>query len=299
MPPAVKSLLALVGAVGLVVGAVVARNALDTKEVNDAIVVRLTCDPALAEACGKAAAADSRIKLTSEAPEKTRSRLRGLAAGDDPGLDAWVTVGPWMAMTDGARSGQAPLGRSTRPVASTRVVVVERTDIQACQPTPLSCGADKVRNIGLQSPTADGVALAGTASLVSTTAGVPVKDLDLSSLTSGVASGPLRDLKNRAKPVGLGVVNGNFADAQAVVTTAAAARAIPTARAVTVQLDVSAVAETSFLADAAQVPLGAEAPAGRALRDALVQAGWDGVPVPSGLPDAGVLAALQDAWRSA
>jgi hypothetical protein len=300
MPRALKSLLALVGAAGMVVGAVVARGALDDKKVNDAIQVRLTCDPALVDACQKAAAADGRIKVTSEAPAKTAARLRGLASGADAGLDAWVTIGPWMAMTDGARSGQTPLGRSTRPVASTRIAIVERTNVAACsKPTPLGCGADIVRSIGIQSPVEDGVALAGAAWIVATQAGTPVTDLDRVALTNGPASAQLRELKARARPVGLEVVNASFANAQAIVTTSAAASGIAATRGATVPTTVSAVAEVAFLTDSAKVPLAADAPGRAALHDALVAGGWLANPEPSGLPDPGVLGALQEAWPSA
>jgi len=296
MPQAAKSLLALVVAVGLVVGAVFVRSALDNKKVSDAVRVRLTCDPAVIEACRKAAAADERIELKEEEPAKTRARLRDLEPGEEPGLDAWVTVGPWMAMTEGARAGQPALARSVAAVATTPVNLVVRPGNEACASKPVAC--DKVRNIGILPPPVDGVGLAASASIVATAAGIPVADLDRDALISGAGADPLRMLNKLAKSTGLDAVNASFGPAQAIVTTAAAARAIAPGRVATVHLNVRAVMEVALLSDGAAGVMAEGSPAGQALRRFMVDAGWEGSPQPSGLPDAGVLAALQEAWTT-
>jgi len=58
-----------------------------------------------------------------------------------------------------------------------------------------------------------------------------------------------------------------------------------------------AVLQIGLLDPVAQGPLGTEEPAGRELAKAATDIGWDPAgDLAGGLPDPGVLAALQDAW---
>lgn len=304
MNPAVKSVAAMVGAVAMVVAAVLGRAALDDKKVRDDLRLTVVCD-SLAEAfCRAAAAADPRITVRSESPEVTTKKLVALPQGDGPDFQAWVTVGPWLQMADGRRSGQAPLQKSVAPVASTPLVLVTRTGqdlAQGCsKPVPAACLPLTTASnpVGLPSPRSSGVGLAGLAQIVLAATGTAPDDLDRRTVESGAGAEVIDRLSRRTNPrAGLEQLNAGFSQANPLVTTqAAAAPAAGRAQVVRSEPAVRAVLQIGILDARAAEPLGGE-PAGRALAKAATDAGWEPPGPPGGgLPDPGVLAALQDAW---
>ena len=303
MPPAVRSLAALVGAAAMVGAAIVGRGALDTKQERDSLRLTVVCDPLARDFCEAARAADDRITLRIEPPDETTKRLVGLAAGERPDFQAWVSVGPWLQMADGRRAaprtGQRPL---VIPVATTPVVLVTRpgqdlscagrTTAAACLPLP--------RNpVGLPSPRTSGVGLAGLAQIVLAASEIRAPDLDRSAFESGPAATAIDRLVRNTNPTaGLEQLNAGFSQANPLVMTQAAAAKVGTrARIVRSDPAVHAVLQVGILDDSASRPLGTDEPAGSALREAATTAGWDQAGDPTGgLPDPGVLAALQDAW---
>jgi len=87
----------------MVVGAVLARDRIRPSR-QGASPVRLTCATELASVC---TAVQDRARTTIEAAGTTAKRLVGLAAGADPGLDAWLALQPWPALVDDARQRAA------------------------------------------------------------------------------------------------------------------------------------------------------------------------------------------------
>jgi hypothetical protein len=299
MPPAAKSLAALVVAVAMVVAAVFGRRALDTKKVNDDLRLTVVCDPPSADFCRAAAGADARLTVRVESPDRTTKALTSLQPGQAPDFQAWVTVGPWQQMADGRRQGQPPLERGVRYVASTPIVLVTRLGQSvACGKPPAGCLPLANAKVGVASPRSSGVGLAGVAQVVMAATPIAPGDLDRRALESG-AAGAVLDKLARSTNTGAGLeqLNAAFSQANPLVTTAAAAT--PAAgRAQVVRSDppVRAVLQIGFLDPRAAGPLGSEA-AGQALAKAVTAAGWEAPGDPAGgLPDPGVLAALQDAW---
>ena len=300
MPPALKTIAAAVAAVVMVVGAVLIRGALDTKKVRDDLRLTVACDPLAAAFCEAARAADSRLTIRVEPPDVTTKALVALAPGAAPSFQAWVTVGPWLQMADGRRPGQPPLQEDVSFVASTGVVLVARQGqnlaecgkpVPGCLPLPRS-------RIGLPSPRTSGVGLAGLAQIVVAGSGIPVDDLDRTVIESGPAADVIdRVAANTNTGAGLEQLNIAFSQANPLVTTqVAAAPAAGRAAVVSGTPPVRAVLQIGILDEAAADPLGGE-PAGRALIEAATDAGWEGPGDTSGgLPEPGVLAALQDAW---
>lgn len=302
MPPALKSLAALVAALAMVGGAVLARNALDTKKVRDDLRLTVVCDP-LAEAfCRAAAAADARLTIRVERPDATTRALRDLPQGQVPDFQAWVGVGPWLQMADGRRTGQPPLQRDVKAVASSPLVLLTRPGqnlAQGCaRQVPAACLPLPTNPVGLPSPRSSGVGLAGLAQVVLAATPVAAHDLDRSTIESGPAAAVIDRLSGRTN-VSAGLEQLNVAFAQAnplVLTQAAAAPAAGRAQVVRSEPAVRAVLQIGILDVRATGPLGSE-PAGRALAEAAADAGWErGGDLAGGLPDPGVLAALQDAW---
>ncbi|CAA9262902.1 MAG: hypothetical protein AVDCRST_MAG76-2992 [uncultured Acidimicrobiales bacterium] len=303
MSPGLKSLAAVVAAAAMVGAAVVGRGALDTKNERDDLRLTVACDPLARAFCESAAAADPRLTVKVEAPDVTTKRLVGLSAGERPDVQAWVSVGPWLQMADGRRPGQARLQRGEPDfVSSTPLVLVTRTNqnLGSCGRPPAGCLPLPTHPVGLPSPRSSGVGLAGLAQVVLATTGTAAADLDRSVIESGSAVGVIDALERRTNPnAGLEQLNANFAQANPLVTTgAAAAPAGNRASVVSSDPAVRAVLQVGLLDEAARVPMGGAEPAGRALARAAAEAGWDPPGDPAGgLPDPGVLAALQDAWR--
>lgn len=303
MPPALRSLAALVGAAAMVGAAVVGRGALDSKEERDNLRLTVVCDPLARAFCEAAAAADPRITPRFEPPDETTRRLVALAAGERPDFQAWVSVGPWLQMADGRRTGQPPLDVRTEHVASTPIVLVTKLGqtLPPCSKPPAGCLPLPRNRVGLASPRVSGVGLAGLTQIVLASTGIPVNDLDRAAVESGPAATTIDAVARSSDPNdSLGPqIAANFSLANPVVTTQAAAAAVADRVAsIPSQPAVAAVLQIGLLDQAAVVPLRGDEPAGRALAKKAMEDGWGPAHDPGGgLPEPGVLAAVQDAWR--
>jgi hypothetical protein len=136
------------------------------------------------------------------------------------------------------------------------------------------------------------------AQVVLATTSIAARDLDLGAIESGPAGPVLDQLARRTNPsAGFEQLNVGFSQANPLITTQAAAGPVA-ARAKVVRSEpaVRSVLQVGILDARAAGPLGGEA-AGQALGRAATGAGWEAAGDPSGgLPEPGVLAALQDAW---
>jgi len=302
MSPTVKSLAAAAAAIAMVVAAFVGRGALDTKKTRDDLRLTVVCDPLAEPFCRAAAAADSRITIRVESPDKTSKALLDLPQGASPDFQAWVSVGPWLQMADGSRTGQRPPQRDVRFVASSGVVLLTRADqdLTKCpKPAPASCLPLPGRAVGLPSPRTSGIGLAGLAQVVLASTGIRPGDLDRNAIESGPAAAVIDRLARSVNPTaGLEQLNVAFSQANPLVTTqAASAPAAGRAKVVRSDPPVRTVLQVGILDPRAGVPLGAGA-AGQALVKSATGTGWEPPGDPAGgLPDPGVLAALRDAWR--
>jgi hypothetical protein len=298
--PALKSIAALVGAAAMIAAAVVGRGALETKKERDDLRLTVVCDPLAAAFCQAARAADPRLTIVEESTSATTTKLAQLAPGAAPGFQAWVSVGPWLQMADGKRTGQPALQRDVLFVASTPLVLVTRPgqNLAACGKPAAGCLPLATNPVGLPSPKSNGIGLAGLAQVVLAKSGVARGDLDRSTIESGPAADAIDDLAGRTNPgAGLEQLNIGFSQANPLITTQAlAAPAAGRANVVRSEPAVRAVLQVGILDPEAKAPLDGGA-AGRALRDAAREAGWEAAGDPTGgLPEPGVLAALRDAW---
>jgi hypothetical protein len=298
--PALKSLAALVGATAMIAAAVVGRGALDTKKERDDLRITVACDPVAQDFCRAAAVADSRLTIRVEPTQVTTKTLVQLPPGAAPDFQAWVSVGPWLQMADGKRSGQPPLQKDVLYVASTPLVLVTRTggNLATCGKPAAGCLPLATNPVGLPSPKSSGIGLAGLAQIVLAKSAVAKGDLDRNAIESGPAADAIGDLAGRTNPgAGLEQLNVGFSQANPLITTQAlAGPAAGRANIVQSEPAVGAVLQIGILDANAKGPLGSES-AGRALADAARAAGWGDAGDPTGgLPDPGVLAALQDAW---
>jgi len=301
MSPKGKSIAAAVVAVAMVVAAVIGRNALDRKEVRNDLRFTVVCDPLAEPFCRAAADADSRLTIRVEAPDKTTKVLVDLAPGASPDFQVWVSVGPWLQMADGRRKGQPPLRTDVRFLASSALVLITRPDqkLPLCaKRAPAACLPLPGLSTGLPSPRSSGVGLAGLAQVVLADTGISAAALDRNAIDAGPASDVLDRLGSRTRPnAGREQVNVQFSGANPIVSTQANVSEFGRAQVLKSEPAVRAVLQVGFLDSRAVAPVGGEA-AGRALAGAATAAGWEPVGDPTGgLPDPGVLAALQDAWR--
>ncbi len=301
MSPGLKSLAAVLVAAAMVAAAIVGRGALDDKKKRDDLRLTVACDP-LAEAfCRAASDADPRLTIRVERPDITTKRLVELPDGARPDIQAWVSVGPWLQMADGRRSGQAPLQRDVSFAASSPIVLVTLKDQKFdCGKPPAGCLPLPKRQVGLPAPPSSGVGLAGLAQIVLARTGTAPADLDRNAIESGAAAAALDALSRATNPkAGLEELNVAFSQANPLVTTqAAAAPAKDRAAVIASSPPVRAMLQVGLLDATARLPLSGAEPGGRALAKAATDAGWGPAGDPSGgLPDPGVLAALQDAWR--
>lgn len=305
MSPALKSLAAAVAAAAMVGAAIVGRGAIDTKKVRDDLRLTVVCDPLAAEFCRAAADADPRLTIRVEAPDVTTRALVDLPQGQAPDFQAWVSVGPWLQMADGRRpvplgNGKA-IGEEIAAVASTGLVLLTRTNqaMPLCaKPKPAACLPLPTNRVGLASPRSNGVGLAGLAQVVLADTGIAAAELDRSAIQSGPAAPVIDRLARSANPsAGLEQLNAGFSQANPLVTTqVAAAPAGGRARVVQSEPAVRAVLQVGILDARAAAPL-TSGTAGRALLRSATDAGWEPPGDPGGgLPEPGVLAALQDAW---
>lgn len=302
MTQAAKSFIALGAAAAMVAAAVVGRGAIDSNKEREALRLTVACDPLAQDFCNAAAHIDSRITVRVEPPDITTKRLVALPPGAHPDIQAWVSVGPWLQMADGRRSGQLPLQRDVVYVASSPVVLVTRIgqNLGSCGKPPAGCLPLPSTAVGLPSPLGSGVGLAGLAQVVLARVGTQAADLDRSAIESGQAATVIDELGRRTDPrAGLEQLNAGFSQANPLVTTQAAAAPVAArASVITSGPPVRAVLQLALLDVDAGRLLSDHQPGGRALAEAATHAGWGPAGDPTGgLPDPGVLAALQDAWR--
>jgi hypothetical protein len=128
--PGVRRVLAVVGAVAMVAGALFVRGRLDDRKVEQGQVFRLVCSVDLGRVCADLRDDNSgRIEVTVEAAGTTADRLR--AVDGDPGLDGWLVADPWPAIVDGARqaASRSPLFAAGRePIVRSPLVIVAWKD---------------------------------------------------------------------------------------------------------------------------------------------------------------------------
>ena len=121
-------LLAFVGAIAMVVGALAVRDRMDEEDERASTVLRIVCASELGPACEAMARdeAAGRLEVTIEAAGVTADRLGSAAAGSAAAeLDGWLVTAPWPAIVAEARQrgGMEPLV-STGPVLARSPVVM-------------------------------------------------------------------------------------------------------------------------------------------------------------------------------
>jgi hypothetical protein len=141
----VKRLAALVGAVALVVGAVLVRGAIDGDGGGGGGAgsgeegrLQLVCSSALRAACDGLAGDDVAVRVEDDAVTAA-----ALAGEDPPGVDAWLTTSPWPAIVaeDRELAGSPPvLGRPSSTLARSPATAVMRRD--RAEAAAAACGGD-------------------------------------------------------------------------------------------------------------------------------------------------------------
>jgi hypothetical protein len=114
----VRRLIAVIVAVALVVIALVIRNGSDDGGDGASGKLKLVCAPELESACN---ALGSDVDVTVQTPGTLADKLE--KASGDPGIDGWLTPGPWPEMVEAARKGAGvqPLFAVEHPPARTRI----------------------------------------------------------------------------------------------------------------------------------------------------------------------------------
>ena len=124
------SVLAVVGAVAMIVGAMVVRGRLDDRDDDAGQVYRLVCAADLGQVCADLDDAfPGRVDVTVEGAGATADRLRRLDG--DPELDGWLVADPWPALVDEARrAGSLPplFDTPAPPLARSPLVIVAWKD---------------------------------------------------------------------------------------------------------------------------------------------------------------------------
>jgi hypothetical protein len=319
----VRRLVALLVAVGLVVLAVVIRNGIDNGGGSGSGKLRLVCAPELEQPC-RALGGD--VEVTVEEPGATADRLE--KASGDLGLDGWLTPGPWPEIVREARvsAGKDPLLMAGEPLAHSRVgfaVFPDRLEVlrKQCGPdVPWRCIGDVAGKktwtavggpaawgdvrFGIPDPSRDAT---GLAALGAATVGwfgktdLSSADLDdsgfrtwLRGLASAQSDHPALDDVLARGPAEAGAAAGFEAVAAPAIATARNPKPVLTYPAPVARADV-----VLGNADTEQGRRLAEL-VRQAAPSALAKAGWQGANgLPSGLPSAGFLDALQDAWKAA
>lgn len=283
--------LALIGAVCLIAAAILARALLtDDGEEGDggggdgeALVV--ACIPELRAACE---AIDRPMQLSIEAPSETIGRL---AAGED--IDAWVTLDPWPEMA-GIVEPRA-VADPVEPVASDELVLLARTnsaeDAGCDDPLTWSCLVDALGDsVAVPEPTAGlGVLVLGQAATDFFGGPFAANDFGQPQLADRFAL--------------LEVDDDAFEDMRVGLPEPAATGVLE------LDLDSLGVRRGDFTVSTSAAPVTvavvvagprADRVAGEpAFTTALEDAGWtlDPAAATTGLPNAGVLVALQGAVR--
>ncbi len=299
-------LLAVLGAVAMIVAAVAVRSAIDDPGGGGSSPGTgpgpgggaVVCDRALADACPPSS-------RTDEAPD-TAAQLLGAPA--DRAAPAWVTVGPWPQMVDETRKirSQEPVFSRTTAIASTRLVAVVKKGRLACQPVTWKCIGDAVAAKTLTVAAPDARRSLGLLVRVAAVAGFlggpPGSTADvtedpgamswLGGLETAIADG-----RQRANTDLAGWISQFPASTDAFLTTEADATAIRGSR-VASQVDV-VVPEPAVVAQAVVGESGRGGFDSTGLRDRLAAAGWNTAPASgaTGLPSPDVLYALGQVVR--
>lgn len=146
-----KRLVAVLVAVGMIVGAWVLRDRLDgdggggSGGGDDVEQLRLRCATELERACRALADQLDDVVVSVEDPGTTSDTLVELPQGDDPGFDVWLADGPWAEITADNRGfanvdGQV-LGEPSGVLARSPAVIVTQAAraeqlAEACEGTP-------------------------------------------------------------------------------------------------------------------------------------------------------------------
>jgi hypothetical protein len=323
----VRRPVAVLIAVALVAIAVVVRNRMDSGGSGSAGgKLRLVCTRELESLCDQLG---SDVKVDIEDPGTTEAALE--KATGDLGLDGWLTPGPWPQIVEGARSiaGAQPLLAMGAPLGATRVDLAVWPDrlavlLNSCVNHELSwkCFGDAVGkgnwtalggpqawgpiSIGFPDPPNDAT---GLAALGAATAGFFGKsDLSSTDLDNPGFQSWLRKLvqANADHPKLEDVLVRGPAEAAAVATLDAIGQPLIASSARTPKPSLTYPAPVA----SADVVLGTViSDRGRSLAqlvdsrlpELLRKAGW-GPALPldkTGLPPAGLLDALRDAWKAA
>jgi hypothetical protein len=320
----VNRLVAALIAIGLIVVALVVRNGIDNGGGNSAGgKPRLVCAPELVSVCNKL----SDVDVTIEDPGTTADKLE--KADNDLGIDGWLAPGPWSEMvveartrnqkTPGLTVGQA-LGRSQIGLAvwPDRLAALAHACPPATPAIPWKCigevaGKGDWKSVG--GPTEWGTikigipdpvsSATGLAALGAATVGYFGKDpatLSSTDLDDPGFGGWLRGLATAAK--------GVPPLEQTLAAGASVGDAVATLEAIGTQLVRASAKKPTLTYPApvasADVLLGtANTDNGRRLTgliapQQLIDASWEAPSkAPTGLPSAGFLDALRDAWKDA
>ncbi len=143
--------MAVVGAVAMVVGALVVRGRLDDRQVEEGQVYRLVCASDLGQVCEDLDTSfPGRVDVTIEPAGTTADRLRRLDG--DPEVDGWLVVDPWPALVDEARRAASlpPIfAAGPPPVARSPLMIVAWKDrADALAPTCPTAGTIEWRCVG-------------------------------------------------------------------------------------------------------------------------------------------------------
>lgn len=288
--------LALVAAVAMVVVAVQVRARLDDREVDRR--PRIVCANEVAVVC---VLIQDDADVDIEPAGVTADRL--LAAGNDLGLDGWITPGPWAEMVRRSREQASKSGGLTvaAPVARSRLAFAvwpERLDGLRS-----TCGGDvgwqclvqasaaPTFKLGFPDPRRDALGLVALGSAAQALA--PDNPLD-----DDVLHGALDTLARAVPqplPPFLTVLAGgpSLVDVYATVEVGGSRRMTLTYPAPVVTADVVPAYGVGERGRRAADLLRA-----RRVADTLQGTGWDAASgrTPSGLPDVGVLEALRNLW---
>jgi hypothetical protein len=304
----VRRVLAVLGAVGMVVAAIVVRQAIDDEDdtgsdgpAGDEQVV-VVCDPDLLDACR---ALGDQVQVLVE---DSATASAAIVADDLAGVDGWVTSAAWLEVTENRADGD--VGEAVVLAASPVVLAAVADRAEAL--TVLCAGAPAWRCVGdeagqawdtlggdalwgsLRTGLPDADTAVGLSVLASVAAGFfdgtdfAANDFDdlrswLSTLAEASAPGD-RDLVRTLVRVGGTYSAGGLVEAQASDR--------PELRILAAEPSVDAVA---VLVD---LPGGDAIPAVSSARDALAATGWDtGEGEPRPLLKPGVMAALHTLWK--
>jgi hypothetical protein len=311
---------ALVGAVAMVVAAIVIRGRID----NGGVAARLTCSTELADVCDHLG---NSIKVTVEPAGTTFDRLAKLEPSADPGLDGWLVAGPWPEMLNAQHKEQtARFDTSGAPLATSRLVTVAETQRAAVLRS--KCGGDSPawKCVG-DAPAHTWKDLGGSDTFGHVKAAIPdpaaeAEGLDaLGAMSASVFAGRTFDANDDAllallrslhqaqlRPAAdavtdllttagasTDVVYTTEATAQSVLAGAAnknVATVLYPAPVTTANVELGTIAN----ADRKKTAKLAKIVGGRAGAKALADAGWKPPSQQQGTTDPGILAALRVAW---